>query len=1006
MGDSVGEAKESELAEIQSCDSAPTSEEYEVVKGSNSPSPDRSSGLVGDESQVEESLKECLEEGEDIKEEREEIVNEQMLNNILANENLLDDPDHTIFHNIFYLGATHIRDPKDEAQIQENMTELNKESAHPLSVSVSVPRSSMESVIIREAATRTRVSSVRIHRIIFFARGDLNSSENSCFAFTAAIGDSNAGTVVQCHVFRCDIPEAVEKIFLSFAKAFKKPKGSTAATQQQPQPQQQSHEEEEEVVFEVGLEIREDDGRGNFVYVPRDKDCFKLRSNVEKKVFISLGQIQEPDSTKIKVERCFGMLVSPGRNVRHSDMQLLEGVKMNQSGSGWTIQGSWDPREAAFAVLNQDTGPEIGSVYMTVAADLVLAQIAEPVRFVVETKAKIFPSTERFWYYSRRTAVKRYHLGLRRHRDSLQLIEVRQGGEVEQQGRISALLASGLASWRGGDVVEPASPLDQDEESDTDEPLLSGSGGVSKDCTETELISWGEVLQVWGSGQPRPKQLPALVRAGVPEALRGEVWQRLSEASEEMERTIENYKILVTKETPDEKVIFRDIHRTFPAHEFFKDAGGTGQEALYRIGKAYSVYDSEIGYCQGQSFLIAALLLQMPEEQSFGVLVQIMHRYGLRDMFRENFEQLQLRFYQLERLVETRLPDLHAHFQEIGLETHMYASQWFLTLFSAKFPLFLVFRVLDVFLLQGVDTIFQVSLALLMMARKELLLQDFEATMKYFRVNIPKRLRSEDHAKSLMKTVCSIKIKKLAKYEKEWNNIKEAERLAEDPLTRFDRENKKLMADNLRLERENDVLAQELLTSKIKMRADLDRLEDLKESLEKDINSSRQLLEDTRSEKLLIQEEADQLKQVCKREVACVDRLEAELRVKENIIVDYKQITTQLSAKLERKESSSNQEAVESGEGGASITEKAMSRVQELELELAQTKLALVETECKNQDLAHQFTAQESARSNTWFTKTLSSIKEATRVQPPHDQLKKSSSEHISISHSRSNSKS
>ena len=63
-------------------------------------------------------------------------------------------------------------------------------------------------------------------------------------------------------------------------------------------------------------------------------------------------------------------------------------------------------------------------------------------------------------------------------------------------------------------------------------------------------------------------------------------------------------------------------------------------------------------------------------------------------MFRENFEQLQLRFYQLERLVETRIPDLFAHFQEIGLETHMFASQWFLTLFSAKFPLHLVFRYL------------------------------------------------------------------------------------------------------------------------------------------------------------------------------------------------------------------------------------------------------------------------------------------------------------------------
>ena len=45
---------------------------------------------------------------------------------------------------------------------------------------------------------------------------------------------------------------------------------------------------------------------------------------------------------------------------------------------------------------------------------------------------------------------------------------------------------------------------------------------------------------------------------------------------------VETYRILQTKESPDEKVILRDIHRTFPAHEFFKDAGGVGQESLYR----------------------------------------------------------------------------------------------------------------------------------------------------------------------------------------------------------------------------------------------------------------------------------------------------------------------------------------------------------------------------------------------------------------------------------------
>lgn len=58
-------------------------------------------------------------------------------------------------------------------------------------------------------------------------------------------------------------------------------------------------------------------------------------------------------------------------------------------------------------------------------------------------------------------------------------------------------------------------------------------------------------------------------------------------------------------------MIQRDINRTFPAHDFFKEAGGLGQDSLYRISKAYAVYDSEVGYCQGLSFLAATLLLHV-----------------------------------------------------------------------------------------------------------------------------------------------------------------------------------------------------------------------------------------------------------------------------------------------------------------------------------------------------------------------------------------------------------
>merc|ERR1719461_2725340 len=106
---------------------------------------------------------------------------------------------------------------------------------------------------------------------------------------------------------------------------------------------------------------------------------------------------------------------------------------MTQTGNsgGWAIQGSWDPREAAFAVLNQETGPDIQSVYMTVAADLVISQIAEPVRFVIETKVRIYPAQERFWYYTRKLVVRRWRLVVRRLEDGsgMQLVEVVAGEE-------------------------------------------------------------------------------------------------------------------------------------------------------------------------------------------------------------------------------------------------------------------------------------------------------------------------------------------------------------------------------------------------------------------------------------------------------------------------------------------------------------------------------------------------------------------------------------------------
>lgn len=59
------------------------------------------------------------------------------------------------------------------------------------------------------------------------------------------------------------------------------------------------------------------------------------------------------------------------------------------------------------------------------------------------------------------------------------------------------------------------------------------------------------------------------------------------------------------------QVIRRDIARTYPEHDFFKEKNGLGQESLFNVMKAYSLHDREVGYCQGSGFIVGLLLMQV-----------------------------------------------------------------------------------------------------------------------------------------------------------------------------------------------------------------------------------------------------------------------------------------------------------------------------------------------------------------------------------------------------------
>lgn len=106
-----------------------------------------------------------------------------------------------------------------------------------------------------------------------------------------------------------------------------------------------------------------------------------------------------------------------------------------------------------------------------------------------------------------------------------------------------------------------------------------------------------------------PHLVSAKLRAGIPSKVRGVIWQAMSQSASLNLETV--YGQLVAEHSPYERIIQRDLARTFPGIDMFKQEGGDGQQSLERVLKAYSLYDSLVGYCQGLAFLVGPLLLNV-----------------------------------------------------------------------------------------------------------------------------------------------------------------------------------------------------------------------------------------------------------------------------------------------------------------------------------------------------------------------------------------------------------
>ena len=123
----------------------------------------------------------------------------------------------------------------------------------------------------------------------------------------------------------------------------------------------------------------------------------------------------------------------------------------------------------------------------------------------------------------------------------------------------------------------------------------------------------------------------------------------------------------------------------------------------------------------------------MPEEEAFCLLVKLMNRYRLRELFIQDMPGLHLHLYQFERLLEDVEPALCYHLHKRGVVPSLYATPWFLTLFAYRFPLQLVLRVYDLVLSEGLEgAILKFAIAIMQKNADALLAMQDMAALKTF----------------------------------------------------------------------------------------------------------------------------------------------------------------------------------------------------------------------------------------------------------------------------------
>ncbi|KAH8402340.1 hypothetical protein KR009_011433 [Drosophila setifemur] len=278
-------------------------------------------------------------------------------------------------------------------------------------------------------------------------------------------------------------------------------------------------------------------------------------------------------------------------------------------------------------------------------------------------------------------------------------------------------------------------------------PTTRDASEVHRTKIEVERFKkWVKMLDHW----PPPDKVHKRVYKGIPDRMRWPVWLKLLNVKESIKNNEGVYPRmlhLAKKYSTETRQIDADVNRQFRDNLAYRERYSVKQCSLFNVLNAYSIYNSELGYCQGMACVAGVLLLYMQEEEAFWALNTLItdQKFGMHGLFIEGFPKLTRFIDHHDRIMSKIMRKLHKHFTKHNVDALLYAIKWFFVIFVERVPFSLSLRVWDVFLLDGDRVILAMAITILYLHKDELLhLKDMDAIIEYLQVKLHKNFGYND----------------------------------------------------------------------------------------------------------------------------------------------------------------------------------------------------------------------------------------------------------------------